>query len=142
MESNVPNIQADLLRLRKRLMDLQTIGVLEESQHGLYQQTILQLWQEADRQRQTCMDQAETLRRQAAAAEAQAHAFSTMSSMMYAVVNGYVLLEEKRVREERERASERVEDEKEPAQEGTKEASAPSASFSEEAKPNGRRKKT
>jgi len=133
MESNVPNTQNDLLRLRKRLMDLQAVGVLEDSQHGLYQQTILQLWQEAERRRQTCMSQAETLRMQASAAEAQAHAFSAMSSMMYAVVNGYIELEEKRVREEKERQAEKAADE-------------PPVEVQEEAppldvKPNGRRKR-
>lgn len=137
MESNVPNTQNDLLRLRKRLLDLQTMGILEESQHGLYQQTILQLWQQTEGRRQTCMSQAETLRMQAAAAEAQAHAFAAMSSMMYAIVNGYIELEEKRVREDRERTEEKAAD-----QEANKEASPPSASFSEEVKPNGRRKKT
>lgn len=99
--------QEELLKLRKRLLDFQRLGVMDPEAFMTYQQTILQLWQEAERRRQACMAQVEGLKRQAAAAESQAHAFSSMSSIFYAVVNGYVEIEEKRFREEAERQAER-----------------------------------
>ena len=95
-----------LLKLRQRMLDLQKLGMLTPESFGMYQQTVLQIWQEAERRRQTCMAQAENFREQARAAEAQAHAFSAMASIMYAVVNGYIQLEEKRVAEEAERKKE------------------------------------
>lgn len=98
--------QQDLVKLRQRILDLEKIGYMTPESFGTYQQTILQIWQEAEQRRQTCLAQASTLRMQAASAEAQAHAFSAMSSVMFAVVNGFVEAEEKRVREEAERALE------------------------------------
>jgi hypothetical protein len=51
------------------------------------------------------MSQAEQLRTQAAAVESQGHAFSAAGSVLFAVVNGYIDLEEKRIREMQERAA-------------------------------------
>ena len=106
MDESVLKLQQDLIRLRQKMVDLQKLDYMTPESFGTYQQTILQIWQEADRRRQTCITQAETLRRQAAAAEAQAGAFSVMSSIMYNVVNGFVEAGEKRIREEAERAAE------------------------------------
>jgi hypothetical protein len=92
--------QQDLIKLRQRILDLEKLGYMTPESFGTYQQTILQIWQEAEQRRQTCLAQAATLRVQAASAEAQAHAFSAMSSVMFAVVNGFVEAEEKRIREE------------------------------------------
>lgn len=101
-ETNI-NMQKDLLRLRQKMMGLQGLGYMTPESFGTYQQTLLQIWQEAERRRQTCVSQAATLRTQAAAAEAQAGAFSVMASIMYSVVNGFVEAGEKRVAEEAER---------------------------------------
>jgi hypothetical protein len=103
------NTAADLLRLRQRLLDLQHTQRLAPEAFGLYQQTILQIHQEAERRKQTCFAQAETLRAQASAAEAQGHAFSSIASILYAIVHGYIQIEEKRLNEEAERAKERAE---------------------------------
>lgn len=103
------NPQNDLLQLRKRLLDLQRSQSLTPEAFGLYQQTILQLHQEADKRKQSCMQQAQTLRAQAAAVESQGHAFSSMASILFSVVNGYILLEEKRAAEEQAREQERKE---------------------------------
>jgi len=111
-ESNV-KAQQDLLRLRQRLLEFQKIGYMTPESFGTYEQTLLQIWQEAEQRRQTCLSQANTLRMQAAAAEAQAHAFSAMSSVMFAVINGFIEIEEKRIREEAEREAEREEAERE-----------------------------
>lgn len=95
--------QKDLIRLRQRLLDLQGTQRLSTEAYGLYQQTILQIHQEAERRKQTCFQQAATLRAQASAAESQGHAFSSIASIIYAVVNGYIEVEEKRLREDQER---------------------------------------
>lgn len=96
------NSEDSLVRLRTRLVDLQKLGGLEPEAFGTYQQTLLQIYNEAERKKQACLQQAQTLRQQAAAAEAQSHAFGTIGSILYSVVNGYVELEQKRMAEEHE----------------------------------------
>jgi hypothetical protein len=136
--------QEDLIRLRTRLLDLQKTGLLNPDNFGTYQQTILQIWQESERRRASCLQQAATLRQQAAAAEAQSHAFSVIGSIIYSVVNGYIELEERRAREEQERA---LEKERAAAEESSEEPEAPHATSEEpdsgnsENKTSGRRKK-
>jgi hypothetical protein len=100
------NPSEEILRLRRRVKDLLGLGYMTEESGGTYEQTILQVWQEADRGRVNCLQQAETLKRQAAAAEAQAGAFTMMSSILYNVVNGFVEAGNKRVREDAERQAE------------------------------------
>jgi hypothetical protein len=107
--------QADLLKLRKRLNDLKALGYMTPESAGTYEQTIFQTWQEADRRRLTLLNQAETLRRQAAAADAQAGAFATMASILYSIVNGFVEAGQKRLQEEAERKVERAAQASEPA---------------------------
>ena len=96
------NPDETLVRLRTRLLDLQKAGAFNPEFFGTYQQTILQVYNEAERKKQACLQQAESLKRQAAAVEAQAHAFGTFGSILFSVVNGYVELEQKRLREEHE----------------------------------------
>lgn len=100
-------VQEDVLRLRKRVNDLKALGYMTPESAGTYEQTILLTWQEAERRRQALMSQAETLRRQSAAAEAQAGAFATMASILFNIVNGFVEAGQKRLREDAERQSER-----------------------------------
>jgi hypothetical protein len=94
--------QQDLVRLRKRILDLQKLDYMTPESFGTYQQTLLQIWQEAEQRRQTCLAQATTLRLQIAEAEAQAHAFSAVGSIIFSVVNGFVEIEEKRMAEKTE----------------------------------------
>ena len=89
----------EFTRIRLRLLDLQKTGLLHPDAFGTYQQTILQLYQDATRRRESLLQQGATLRQQAAAAEAQAGAFSVMGSMLYNVVNGYIESENKRIQE-------------------------------------------
>ena len=96
----------EIVRLRRRVKDLLELGYMTEGAAGTYEQTILQVWQEADRGRLNCLQQAETLKRQAAAAEAQAGAFTMMSSILYNVVNGFVEAGNRRLREDQEREAE------------------------------------
>jgi len=108
------SFQIDLLKLRKRVNDLQALGYMTPESAGMYEQTILQTWQEADRRRQSLLSQAETLRRQAAAADAQAGAFATMASILFSIVNGFVEAGQKRSQEEAERKREAAENAPEP----------------------------
>jgi len=133
MEDSIKT-QDEVLKLRKRLLDFQRTGAMAPESFMTYQQTILQLWQEAERRRQACMAQKETLLRQAAAAESQAHAFSAMSSIMFSVIDGYVSLEEKRIREEQERAQEKQAAEEEEKEEAANKALLEAKEASEDLK--------
>ena len=104
-DSNV-KAQDTLVRLRQRVLDLQKVSPMDSEAFGTYQQTVLQIWKECEGRRQTCMSQAQDYLKKAEAAQSQAGAFSIMASIMYSVVNGFVEAEEKRLREEAERAAE------------------------------------
>lgn len=108
--------QEDLLRLRRRVKDLLNLGYLSPEAAGTYEQTILLTWQEADRRRVALRQKAETLRLQAAAADAEAGAYTTISSILYNVVNGFVEAGQKRAAEEVERAKEVEQNAKEEAE--------------------------
>jgi HD-like signal output (HDOD) protein len=99
------NMNEMILRLRKRVKDLMALDYMTPESAGTYEQTILQFWQEVDRQRMVCLQQAETLRRQASAAEAQAGAFTAIGSILFNVVNGFVEAGQKKAQEEIERAT-------------------------------------
>lgn len=135
MDNSDVKAQESLVKLRQKVSDLQRISPMDPSAFGTYQQTVLQIWKESESRRQTCLAQARDHMKKAEAAQAQAGAFSVMSSIMYSVVNGFVQAEEKRVREEQERALEAAEHEKEPAP-----PSAPAEP--EKPKKRGRRKKS
>lgn len=92
-----------LVKLRMRMNDLLRLGITTPEGFGLYQQTMLQLYHQFERRKQSCFTQAEQLRTQAAAVESQGHAFAACGSIMYSIVHGYIELEEKRIREELER---------------------------------------
>lgn len=121
---NVPQAKMDIpnytnyqpeqeqLRLRKRLGDLMRMGAATPD---TFQQAVLQIWQEAERQRQMSMTQAEEHLRKYHSCNAQAHAFSMTSSIAFAVINGFVVMEERRVQEEQRQAQERAEKEREAA---------------------------
>lgn len=137
---NYANYQPDqeAFKLRKRLGDLMRLGAATPE---TFQQAFLQVWQEAERQRQQCMTAAEDHLRQYHQLIAQAHAFSMYSSISYSVINGYVTIEERRAVELAERAKEKAAAEAEAngtAQEGVE--SAPSSS-PEDPKPSGGRRK-
>lgn len=101
----------DLVKLRKRMLDALDNGVVNSDTKDLYEATLIQVMNEAERQRQTCVNRAEELRRQAAVSDGQAAAFSSVSSIVYNVLNGYILAAEKSKREELELAAEKSEKE-------------------------------
>jgi len=98
--------EQEQLRLRRRLNDLLKLGAATPE---TFQQAILQIFGEAERQRQQCMTAAEEHLRKYHQLYAQAAAFSMYSSIAYSVVNGYVTLEERRALEEMAKAKEKAE---------------------------------
>jgi len=101
----------DLVKLRKRILDALNFNVVDSTSKDLYEATLIQIMNEAERQRQVCVGRAEELRRQAGVADGQANAFSQMSSIIYNVLNGYVMAAERQKREEELRAAELAEKE-------------------------------
>lgn len=104
----------DLVKLRKRVLDAVSVGIVDNNLKDFYEATLLQIMNEAERQRQICVNRAEDLRKQAAIADGQASAYSQISSIVYNVLNSYILLQEKTIREEQERAKEKEELEEKP----------------------------
>lgn len=102
----------EVLKIRKLINEAVRGGVVGEDNQNIYEATLLQIMNEAERHRQEYLAQAEMLRKQAERAEGQASAFSAMSSVIYSVINGYVLLNEKAKREELSREEEIIEKQK------------------------------
>lgn len=96
----------ELVRLRKRVSDLLRLGAATPE---TFAQTMMQLWSEGERRRQTCMQEAEDHLRKYHALVAQAHGFAAQSSILYSVINGYATLEERRVQEMIDREKEKAE---------------------------------
>jgi len=109
---NYTNYQPDqeMHRLRMRVGELLRLGALTPD---TFQQTIMQIWQEGERRRQMCLQEAEEHLRRYHASISQASAFGAQSSILYSVVNGYVVLEERKNVELAERALEKARQEAE-----------------------------
>lgn len=85
----------NLIKLRQRMTDALKEGVVGPEGKDFYEATMIQIMNEAERQRQICVQQADTLRRQAATADGQASAFSMISSIVYNVLNSFIIQAEK-----------------------------------------------
>lgn len=101
----------DIIKLRKRVLDAVTAGVVDHNLKDFYEATLLQIMNEAERQRQNVTSQAEQLRKQAAVCDGQASAYSAMSSMVYNVLNAFIVQAERAQANEAERAAEQAEKE-------------------------------
>jgi len=101
----------DLIKLRKRMLDALTYNVIDSKSKDLYEATLIQIMNESEKQRQTCVGRAEELRRQAGISDGQANAFSQMSSIIYNVLNGYIMAAERQKKEEEIHATEMAEKE-------------------------------
>jgi hypothetical protein len=108
-------LQEDVGKLRKAFLEALNKGLLETNKE-LYEATLIQIMNEAERNRQTCANQAESLRKQAAIYDGQAQGFSSVSSIVFAVMNGFITVAERQKREEDERAQEEAERAKEEAE--------------------------
>jgi len=95
----------EMLRLRRRIGDLLRLGAATPE---TFQQAVMQLWQEGERRRQACLQEAEEYQRKYQACLSQAGAFAAQSSILYAIVNGFATLEERRLQEMSVRAAEKA----------------------------------
>ena len=112
----------DLLKLRQRVADAVSKGVVGEEGKDFFEATLIQIMNDAERNRQNCVTSAENLRRQAATMDGQANGFSSVSSIIYNVINGFVDAAdrdeaERKLMEEREASGEVVTISDEPAEE-------------------------
>lgn len=108
----------DILKLRARIKDAMSIGALDESKETL-EAVLLQIMNDAERNRQNMVLQAENLRKQAAMIDGQASAFSSVVSIIYNVINGYVKIAE-RTKEETAAEEARLQEEKAEKEEAIK----------------------
>lgn len=84
----------DILKLRARIAEAMLSGALDSSQQTL-EAVLIQIMNDAERNRQNTVAQAETLRKQAATLDGQAAAFSSVVSIVYNVINGYIRIAER-----------------------------------------------
>ena len=107
---NLANYQPDqeLLRLRRRIGDLMRMNALTPE---TFQQAVMQLFQESERRRQTCLQEAEDHLRKYHALLSQAGAFAAQGSILFAVINGFATLEERRLQEMADREREKAQQE-------------------------------
>jgi len=110
----------DIVKLRKRVADAVSKGVVNSDGKDFFEATLIQIMNDAEKNRQNCVQQAENLRRQAAIMDGQAGAFASVSSIVYNVLNGFVVVaekdeEERRLAEEEKRQAEEEEKQAEPA---------------------------
>lgn len=96
----------DLVKIRKRVLDAVALGVVDSQLKDFYEATLLQIMNESERQRQHCTAQAEQLRKQASVLDGQASAYSAVSSVVYNVLNGYIVQAERSLAFENERKRE------------------------------------
>jgi len=101
----------DILKLRQRMKDAVAKGLVNPDGKDFFEATLLQVMNDAERNRQNCVSQAENLRRQAATMDGQAGAFASVTSIVYNVLNGFVNATEKAEAEEARIEAERVEKE-------------------------------
>ena len=96
----------DIVKLRKRVQDAVAKGIVSADGKNFLEANLIQIMNDAERNRQNCLTQAENLRRQASTFEGQAGAFASVSSIVYNVLNGFVIAAE---RDEAERAAQEAE---------------------------------
>lgn len=94
----------EILKLRQRVNEAFKNGSLDGSQETL-EAVLIQIMNDAERNRQNAVTQAENFRKQASAVDGQAAAFSSVVSIVYNVINGFVRIAE-RSREEEVRVNE------------------------------------
>lgn len=79
-----------LVRLRNRMVDALKTGVVDEKHHGLVQQILLQIMNDAERQRQSCLSQVEAFKNQIVMAQGQANGYSAIASIVYGTIDGFI----------------------------------------------------
>lgn len=100
------NYAEEIVNLRKRILDAVATEVIDPQFKDFYEATLLQIMNESERQRQSCVARAEDLRRQASVLDGQSNSFAQIGSIIYAVLNGYIKAAERAKAEELARAAE------------------------------------
>ena len=90
----------DLFKLRQKFQDAITKGVISEDNKDIFEATLIQIMNDAEKNKQNCINQAENLRKQASVFDGQASAFASVSSIIYNVIHGFVIIAEKNKEED------------------------------------------
>jgi len=99
----------DILKLRLRFAEAVNSGALDGSKETL-ETLLIQIMNDAERNRQNCVTQSDNLRKQMATLDGQAAAFASVTSIVYNVLNGFIKVAERAKEEEnrlKEEAAER-----------------------------------
>ncbi len=100
----------DILKLRARVQDAVSKGLVNKEGKNFFEATLIQIMNDSEKQRLNCLTQAENLRRQAAIFDGQSAAFGSVTSIIFNVINGYVILAEKDQAERAAQESEKNEE--------------------------------
>lgn len=73
----------EVLKLRKKIVDAVNLGVLSEDSKDTFEAVLLQIMNDAERNRQQCASQADNFRKEAAKLDGQSNAFSSVISIVY-----------------------------------------------------------
>src|ERR1700690_64694 len=98
----------DILKLRKRVSEAVAKGVVNQDGKDFLEATLIQIMNDAEKNRQNCLTQAENLRRQAGVFDGQSGAFASVVSIVYNVLNGFVTVAEKEEEERQKLEEEKV----------------------------------
>ena len=91
----------DILKVRAKLAEAVSAGIDFNTKEQV-EALLIQIMNDAEKNRQNCVAQADNLRKQASALDGQAAAFSSVVSIVYNVINGYIKITEKNKVEEQE----------------------------------------
>jgi len=97
----------DVIKLRTKIAEAVTMGVINPEGKSAVEAILLQVMNDAERNKQQCISQAESFRKEASKMDGQAAGFSSLIGIVYNVLNGFIALAEKAKREDEERAAER-----------------------------------
>lgn len=127
-----------IIKLRARVQDAVKKGLVETSGKEFFEATLIQIMNDAEKNRQNCLTQAENLRRQASVFDGQAAAFGSVSSIVFGVINGYVTVAE---RDEAERLAQEAEKAADAQEAATEAAAGTDPVTAEDTAKKGRKKK-
>ena len=97
----------DVARIRLKFADAVKAGVFESENSDIVLATYIQIMNEAEKNKQSSMAAIETWKQNIANAQGQVNVWSSIGSMVFNVLNGYVQQAEKAAKEAAEREAER-----------------------------------
>jgi hypothetical protein len=72
------------------MVDAVSVGVVGDDDKAAVEAILIQIMNDAEKNRQNCASQAENLRKQAATLDGQASAFASTNSIVYNVLSGFI----------------------------------------------------